>query len=287
MVAPARLDVLTSPNRAFLRGFDYLSSAASVLQIENRYWARKIGLLQLLADVDNSGLCHHTVYLTRESVSDPGALEFMAAQSGAANSGLSADLADIDLELGASETGRVLFLYDDQVIAVAPPFPIKENSLLEGADTTPLRDLLGSNFLIGVILLRLGRYVVGAVRGDNIVASKSGSRYVKRRHRAGGSSQRRFERSRERLVRELFDKTCQTAREIFDPFQGQIDFLLMGGARHTLAAFVRTCTFLRRSSLVMLNRSLEVNRPGRQAMERIPDEVWKSRVVVLTRSAGG
>ena len=257
-----------------------MSSPSGVLQIENRYWARKAGLLRLLADVDSSGLCHHTAYLIRESVGALGAAKAVAARSG---SGLDVDLVTVTQELGNSDTGLAVFLYDDQVIAVAPPFPIRETSLSEGADTAPLRDLFGTDFFVGVILLRLGRYAVGALRGDKLVASKTGSRYVKSRHRAGGSSQRRFERSRERLVRELFDKTCQTAKEVFAPFQKQIDFLLMGGERHTLAAFVRTCTFLKRSSSVMLRRSLEVDRPGRQALERIPDEVWKSRVVVFSR----
>ena len=254
-----------------------MNSPAPVLQIENRYSARKATLLRLLAEVDGSGLCRHTVYLTPNSADGPGALD---------DSGLDADIASVTQELGSSDTGHALFVYDDQITAVTPPFPVGKSLLSEGADTAPLRDLLGTDFVIGVVLLRLGRYAVGVLRGDKLVASKSGSRYVKSRHRAGGSSQRRFERSRERLIRELFDKTCQTARAVFAPFQGRIDFLLMGGERHTLAAFVRNCVLVRQASPVMLRRTLEVDRPGHQALERVHDEVWKSRVVVFRRTEG-
>ena len=186
---------------------------------------------------------------------------------------------------GESHTGLVLFWGEDQVVAVAPPFPVDHDSLSRGLDVGQLEELLSRDLLVGVVLLRLGRYAAGVLRGDELVASKSGSRHVKSRHRAGGSSQRRFERSRERLVRELFDKACEVAGDIFAPFRGRMDYMLLGGERHTLRRFAGRCSFLRRSRAVLLPRTLEVGRPGRAALEQIHREVWSSRVVVFTRQA--
>ena len=57
----------------------------------------------------------------------------------------------------------------------------------------------------------------------------------------------------------------------------------MGGERHTLQGFIRRCPFVNRPEPVRLQRTLEVERPGRAALEKIHNEVWKSRVLVLTR----
>jgi peptide subunit release factor 1 (eRF1) len=168
-------------------------------------------------------------------------------------------------------------------MAVAPPFPVDEDAVAEGFDTGPLVELLTIDRTVGVVLLRLGRYAVGIVRGEKLLASKSGSRYVKNRHRKGGSSQHRFERSRERLIRELFDKTCQTARDVFEPREARLDYLLLGGERHTVADFEKRCGYLRRSGVEVLRRRLEVDRPGKVALEKIHREVWKSRIYEFSR----
>ena len=79
--------------------------------------------------------------------------------------------------------------------------------------------MLDTEYVLGIVLLRLGRYAIGVLRGNRLIASKTDSRYMKNRHRAGGQSQRRFERSRERLIRELYDKTCEMARTVFAPYE--------------------------------------------------------------------
>ena len=232
-------------------------------------------MLRLLDYLAASGGCVRTLYLRPESTATPGDL------------GAGPEHAGVLRQVGESETGLVLFWCDDRAWAVVPPFPIGSKSTSSGADTAPLKELLGSELHVGVVLLRLGRYAVGVLRGDRLLASKSGSRYVKSRHRAGGSSQRRFERSRQRLVRELFDKACQVAGEVLAPFDDRIDYLLLGGERHTLQRFVKRCALLQRSTPVTLKRRLAVERPGRAALEQVHHEVWKSRVLVFTRGGAG
>ena len=187
------------------------------------------------------------------------------------------------LDLSSSKTGVVVFAGPDRALAVNPPFPVKESRTSDTFDAAPLLRMLEAEPLVGVILLRLGHYAAGVVRGETIVASKSGSRYVKNRHRKGGSSQRRFERSRERLVRELYDKACEVAGGVFSPYAGRIDYVMLGGERHTLDGFLKRCRLLRELSSRTLARRLPVERPGRKALDDATREMWRSRVVTFER----
>ena len=254
------------------------SSTGPVLTVSERYWAGTREMLRLMEEMAASDRCHHTIYLRAESTGSPGA---PLGRSGASSA--DTELAGVLRQVGESDTGVVLFWGDERAWAVVPPFPIDDELSSTGANIAPLVELLGRDLHVGVVLLRLGRYSVGVLRRDKLLASKSGSRYVKSRHRAGGSSQRRFERSRQRLVRELFDKVCQVAQEAFAPFDDRIDYLLLGGERHTLQRFIQRCPLLERWAPVTLGRRLEVQRPGQAAMEQVHRGVWRSRVLVFTR----
>ncbi|MDP6073213.1 MAG: Vms1/Ankzf1 family peptidyl-tRNA hydrolase [SAR202 cluster bacterium] len=180
--------------------------------------------------------------------------------------------------VGGSETGVAIFASTNRSIAVAPPFPIDTDLVAEGANVAPLRHLLRSEPTVGVVLLRLGRYAVGVVRGDKLIASKTATRHVKNRHRAGGQSQRRFERSRERLIRELYDKTCEIVGDKFSPYRGSMDYVMLGGERHTLDGLIIRCRRLQDLKGKTLHRLLPVDSPNQKALEGIVREVWKSRV---------
>ena len=234
----------------------------------------KPALLRLLADVQLSDWCRRTLYL---------------APGGDARAVLPSErwpMAELTEAVADSDTGMALFLGDGKAVAVAPPFPLAGALEVDGAHVQPLVDLLNERPLIGVVLLRLGRFAVGALRGESLIASKTDSRYVKRRHRAGGSSQRRFERSRERLVRELFDKACEVARDVLSPYEKDLRYVLLGGERHTLRRFVERCPYMAGLAPKTLGRRLNVDRPGQAALEGIAAEVWRSRVVTFGWEAG-
>lgn len=178
-------------------------------------------------------------------------------------------------------TGAAVFWGSRSAVAIAPPFPIEEELRCDGVDVGPMLDLLSREVTVGVVLLRLGRYAVGVVENGRLTASKSDTRYVKSRHRKGGSSQRRFARSRERLVRELYDKVCAVAEDVFRSYGDRIEYLLLGGERQTLLAFTKRCGYVERSGIEVLPRRLDVDRPGKAALEAIHRQVWMSRVVYL------
>ena len=102
---------------------------------------------------------------------------------------------------------------------------------------------------------------------------------MKNRHKAGGSSQRRFERSRERLIRELYDKTCEISKEIFGPYESRIDHLFFGGEKHTINGFQKRCIYINRFKNQTLERSLLFQHdPNQKTLENIHKEVWKSKL---------
>ena len=251
----------------------------AVLQLVDSYTAGKSRVLQLLAELEASGRYQRSVYLTPDSL----------AHVGPRRSTTPADpweelIAGVIDQAKEPESGLAIYLGDGQALAIVPPFPIAEEKRVDGVDTSPLVAQLGSELLIGVVLLRLGRYAVGVLRGNSLVASKTATRYVKRPHRAGGTSQRRFERSRERLVLELFDKTCQVVRDVFAPYDSAMAHVLLGGERHTLRRLVQRCRYLSDVQDKTLGRLLQVARPGQAALDRVAYEVWSSRVLVFTRA---
>lgn len=237
-------------------------------------WIGKTGVLALLDDLEASSEGAHAIYLTPETAS--------TAKSGLylpEDEPFRSTAAAIVSDLAESETGVALYLQAERAMAVLPPFPLKSDDGSDGANVAPLRQLLSTDLTVGVVMLRLGRYGVGVVRGDTLMASKTDTRYVKHRHRAGGTSQRRFERSRERLVRELYDKACQVVGDVFAAHHGNIDYVLLGGERHTLNGFVKRCRLLQDMRAKTLSRLLQVDRPNHKALAGIAHEVWKSRVI--------
>ena len=243
-----------------------------MLQLTERFTATKPRLLGLLAEFSE---CRRTVHLTSATLN---------ALRQASASRDEPSVADITRQVGDSDTGLAIFFGEERVVAVIPPFPISADGTEDRADIGPLEDILDRDRLVGVVLLRLGRYAVGVLRGGRLVASKTGSRYVKRRHRAGGSSQRRFERSRERLVRELFDKACEVAEQVFAPYNRRMDHVLLGGERNTLRDFTRRCRHLTDLESSTLARILRVDRPGQRSLEKISTQMWESRVFVFEAS---
>ncbi len=234
------------------------------IEVVGRSWASRGRLRRDLAEISASSDYDKTAYLTSTGVSLPDA---------AAKAALEA-LPDLG-------TGAAIFYGSRAAIAIAPPFPIDEELQCDGVEVGPMLELLSRDVTVGVVLLRLGRYAVGVVENGRLAASKSDTRYVKNRHRKGGSSQRRFERSRERLVRELYDKVCTVTEDVFRPYGDRIEYLLLGGERQTLLAFTKRCGYIKRSGMEVLPRRLDVDRPGKATLDNIQRQVWMSRVVRL------
>src|SRR5580765_6966179 len=100
----------------------------------------------------------------------------------------------------------------DETITVRPPFGLAHARVYESVELGPLFEALAADHVVAALLVRLGGYAVGVFEGERLVASKVGSRFVKGRHKKGGSSANRFRRRREEQERALFDAAAETAK---------------------------------------------------------------------------
>lgn len=238
----------------------------------------KRGVLGLLGDLEAEG-CAASVYVSARTLAERD-YGHLLPESEAERLSVATALE----EAGGGDTGAVAFVAEDRVVVVRPPIPLALDIRASGGRTEELRSLLGSEPVIGVVLLRLGRYAVGVLRGDRLVASKTDSRYMKNRHRAGGQSQRRFARSRERLIRELYDKTCEVTRSVFTPYLNDMAYVALGGERGVLNGFVKRCPMMGRELKDRtLARRLAVERPNQKALTGISREAWMSEVAFFER----
>ena len=90
---------------------------------------------------------------------------------------------------------------------------------------------------VGVLLVRLGGYAAGVFAGPgaHLAASKVGSRLVHGRSAAGGTSQQRFARRREKQASEALQAAADTAAAVFGQFDGKLDAVVLGGDRRAVA----------------------------------------------------
>ena len=129
-----------------------------------------------------------------------------------------------------------------------------------------------------MILLRLGHYAVGIAEDERLVASKTGGRYVKGRQRQGGQSASRFQRNREKWVRELFDAAGKVARSQFSEYPKQIDWLVLGGDRQVLGQFLKRVELPLGLGERISAWRVPVERPGQAALEDAVISAWSSRL---------
>lgn len=126
---------------------------------------------------------------------------------------------------------------DGAVASCAVPFPP-----LRPDDAAPYGGLPAHarrDRRVGVLLVRRGGYAAGVFAGATLVTSKVGSRHVQGRTAAGGQSQQRFARRREKQAREAFEAAADVAARVLLPHAAELDAVVTGGDRaavdHVLA----------------------------------------------------
>ncbi|MGH3736703.1 MAG: acVLRF1 family peptidyl-tRNA hydrolase [Micromonosporaceae bacterium] len=84
---------------------------------------------------------------------------------------------------------------------------------------------------IGLLLVRRGAAAVGLATGGKLTESKVDRRLVQGRSAAGGWSQQRFARRREKQAREAADAAADTAVRLLLPAVGSVVAVVCGGDR--------------------------------------------------------
>jgi hypothetical protein len=176
-------------------------------------------------------------------------------------------------------TGAAFFWSPSQTYLVLPPFPIAEEYITDGYDVEPLRYLLSQDFLIALVLVRLGAYSIGICRGTELIDSKTGTGLVHARHKKGGSSQARFARHREKQIEQFLIRVCGHVREHIEPQARSLDYLVYGGARTTILSLRKRCPFLSQFDDRILRMLLDIPEPRQAVLEKAIGTVWSTNVI--------
>jgi hypothetical protein len=166
----------------------------------------------------------------------------------------------------------------DELIEIRPAFGLDGRGDEERLELQPLRVALERDYLVGVVICRLGGYAVGVFAGERLLASKVGSRFVKNRHKKGGSSQGRFRRRRDEQAQALLDEAAEVAGVVFEPFRGRLEWLAFGGDRLAIKEVL-----VRRPGLgalaPSLKRLLNVDgSPRLKDLETLPYQLYSAEV---------
>ena len=122
---------------------------------------------------------------------------------------------------------------------------------------------------VGVLLVRLGGYAAGVFTGSppRLADAKTGSRPVHGRSAAGGRSQHRFARRREKQATEALQAAANTAVDVFGRWR--LDAVLLGGDKRAIAELredPRLAPYLK----IATDRFLTVPDPRRRVLEDSP-----------------
>src|SRR6476469_7262825 len=163
----------------------------------------------------------------------------------------------------------------EETITVRPPFGLAHARVHESVELGPLFEALATDHVVAALLVRLGGYAVGVFEGERLVASKVGTRFVKGRHKKGGSSAHRFRRRREEQERELLDAAAATAERVLEPYRQQIEHVALGGDRAAAEKVAERLPWLEEKRL---ERFFTVPEPRQRELERLPYELYAAEL---------
>jgi Actinobacteria/chloroflexi VLRF1 release factor len=164
-------------------------------------------------------------------------------------------------------------------LTVTPPFGLGHEGEYEQVVVGPLLEALGEDHTVAALLVRLGGYALGVFEGERLADSKVGSRFVKGRHRAGGSSASRFRRRREGQERELIAEAAAEAARVLAPWQGKVERVALGGDRGATRRVLAARPDLAWLEPLALERYFAVPEPRQRVLDELPYRLYAAKVV--------
>ncbi|MGW0231679.1 acVLRF1 family peptidyl-tRNA hydrolase [Actinopolymorpha singaporensis] len=169
---------------------------------------------------------------TRELTVGPDRLDRWLAGFLTRHGGPADPAARSDAEVPADGTSVIVRAADGARVEVGVPFPpLTPDPALPYAGLVAhvIRDRT-----VGVVLVRMGGYAAGVFDGPVLRRSKVGSRLVQGRTAAGGWSQQRFARRREKQAREAFAAAADVAARVVLPHLSDLAAVVVGGDRRAV-----------------------------------------------------
>ena len=175
--------------------------------------------------------------------------------------------------------GGVRIELDEAVLTVTPPFGLAHEGEYDVVRAEPLLDALDVEPRVAVLLVRMGGYAAGVFEGERLVASKVGTRFVKGRHKKGGSSSNRFRRRRGEQERELVDAAAAEAARVLEPWRDRVEHVALGGDRSAVSRVLESRADLAWLQPLALERFFDVPEPRLRVLEALPYQLYAAKVV--------
>ena len=163
---------------------------------------------------------------------------------------------------------------EDETIVARPTFGLRHEAEYDRVRVSPLLEEIEEDHLVAALLVRLGGYAVGVFEGERLVASKVGSRFVKNRHKKGGSSSNRFRRRRAEQVNDLVREAAEVAVRVLGPWEERVEFVALGGDRAAIEAVVAERADLAWLKERALQRFFTVPEPRLRVLEQLPYDLY-------------
>ncbi len=165
------------------------------------------------------------------------------------------------------KTGAAIFWQQSgNKYILLPPFPISENRIITGhPDVSLLRETLETKYFVGAVLVAWGSYAVGIFHGDSLLESKVGTGHIHKKHKKGGSSQKRFARRTEEQRRDFLRRVGNRVDERFA--HHTLDYIFFGGNRLILKPLSKESRQLETEAAKISARILDVRYANKKALD--------------------
>jgi hypothetical protein len=169
--------------------------------------------------------------------------------------------------------------------SVAVPFPPlpTERDTVAGLAVGALTAHAALPRTVGLILVRLGAHSVGVARGANVLASSTDRHLVHGRSAAGGTSQQRFARRRDKQAREALTRARDDAARVLLPRLDTLEAVVFGGDRRACEALRGERELAPLAALAMPD-VLDVPEPRRAVLDTAAQRVRTVEITVLDRT---
>jgi hypothetical protein len=170
--------------------------------------------------------------------------------------------------------GRLVLTGDDGSVAtLIAPFPGDIDS------RTDFIEHVGQPPRCAVLLIRRGGFAAAIVDAGGVESSDVGRRHVQGRTAAGGWSQQRFARRRQKQSDELVDAAVDYAARVIVPAL-PVDYLVTGGDRPLLEQALADSR-LRPLQVLPRGPHLEVPDPRRDVVQGLPERLASARIDLI------
>ena len=159
---------------------------------------------------------------------------------------------------------------DGATAAITPAYPV---TAMDASDFAAAVQRIPRT---GVILIRRGGFAAAIVEGDAVIASDVGKRHVQGRTAAGGWSQQRFARRRDKQVHELVEAAADYVARVIVPAL-PVDYVATGGDK-PLVEEVLADTRLRQLTTIARGPHLDVPDPRRDVVTSLPERLSTLRI---------